>query len=401
MREILTLRLRGPDAGDAVEYCIASADAAHSFQVQRAPLASVLAQAAQRRVIVLVPGSEVRIASVQVPARQAAKALQAAPYALEDQLADDIDDLHFALGARQADQRWPVAAVAHASMQTWLAPFIAAGIEPEAVIPDVLALATPDPGQFNALLDDGQLLVRSAADSAFSCTLDDLSLCLALADPERQRRLRLAVPHGQALDLSMLDWPVEPLHGFASALEVLLQQRSSAATINLLQGRYARRSRSLRWFAPWRHAAMLALAALALAAALHGAEAWRLGRALAAQDNANISRYQQVFPAETRIVDLQAQLDQQLAALKQNGGQSSMLPLLGTLHEALTAVPGLSVQSLQYRDGALYAGFTAKNLEALDALKTWFGEAHGASLAVESANSGTEGAQIRVRLSPA
>ncbi|MGH8456120.1 MAG: hypothetical protein ACRETE_03940, partial [Stenotrophobium sp.] len=61
MREILYIRLHSgaPDAVTA--YCIARSDALLSFDINHAPLAQVLAQAAGRRIIVLVPGAEVRL----------------------------------------------------------------------------------------------------------------------------------------------------------------------------------------------------------------------------------------------------------------------------------------------------------------------------------------------------
>lgn len=399
MREILYIRLRGNDAAEPVEYCVTAPEATASFAVARAPLTEVLAQAGHRRIVALVPAAELRLTSVQIPARQAAKALKATPFALEDQLADDIDTLHFALGARLDDQRWPVAVVAQARMENWIALFAAHGVEPDALLPDLLALATPDDAHFTALVDQGEVLVRSGRDSGFVCELGDLEFCLTLADPQRGRRLRLAVPREQAFDLSTLDWPVEPLHGFGSGLEVLLQQLRRADAIDLLQGDYARRTDASRWFAPWRHAAAFAAGALLLAGLVHGIETYRLQTALAAQDAANVARYQQVFPDETRIVDLQAQLDQQFAALQGGGSGGQMLPLLGVLNEAIAEVPELNLQSLQFRDGMLYAGLGANSLDALEQLKTWFAQSRAATLSVESANSGTEGVQIRVRLS--
>src|SRR3546814_9952356 len=92
---------------------------------------------------------------------------------------------------------------------------------------------------------------------------------------------------------------------------------------------------------------------------------------------ANIARYQQIFPNETRIVDLSSQLGQQLASLQAGGGDKFM-GLLDVLTQAIAAVPGLQLKTLQFREGALFAGLSATNLELLDRLKTWFAEPRGA-----------------------
>src|SRR3546814_13367765 len=112
------------------------------------------------------------------------------------------------------------------------------------------------------------------------------------------------VPRGTAIGVSNLGWPWEPRHGFNNALEALLQQLRIAETINLLQGRHSPKRNRLRWFAPWKLAATLAAVAVGLSLLVHGIEAFRLQRAVAAQDTANIARYPQLFPNETRIVAL-------------------------------------------------------------------------------------------------
>ena len=59
-------------------------------------------RAAGRRVCVLVPGTDVLLAEPEFPVKAGAKLQQVVPYALEEQLAEDIDDLHFAIGKRAA-----------------------------------------------------------------------------------------------------------------------------------------------------------------------------------------------------------------------------------------------------------------------------------------------------------
>src|SRR3546814_6630395 len=131
--------------------------------------------------------------TVEVPARQPAKVLQAAPFVLEEQLAEDVDTLHFALGARQADHRWPLAIVSQTRMQAWLALLQEFAIHADAMVPDVLALQTPDATHCNALVDGDQVLVRSAHGSGFVCQFDDLPFCLELVDPEKLKTISIVV----------------------------------------------------------------------------------------------------------------------------------------------------------------------------------------------------------------
>src|SRR5262245_22060475 len=100
------------------------------------PQEGMLADAARfaggRRVCVLVPGADVLRAQAELPLRGGAKLQQAVPYALEEQLADDIEELHFAVGRRPSDSsRTPVAVVSRKLMDEWLAALRGAGLEPE------------------------------------------------------------------------------------------------------------------------------------------------------------------------------------------------------------------------------------------------------------------------------
>ena len=80
-----------------------------------------LRRAAGRHVCVLVPGTDVLLAEPELPVKAGTKLQQVVPYALEEQLAEDIDDLHFAIGKRAADSATtPVAVVAHSLMDEWL-----------------------------------------------------------------------------------------------------------------------------------------------------------------------------------------------------------------------------------------------------------------------------------------
>jgi len=401
LRNTLYIRLRATDPGADTAYCIASPQAVASFPVQHAPLETVLAQAGTHRLVVLVPGADLRLTSIEVPARQAAKVLQAAPYALEEQLADDIDTLHFALGPRQADGRWPVVVVGRARMEDWLRPFTERGLVPDVMLPDTLCLPPAEGDRWSALAEREHISVRSGPFAGFSCVPEDLELFLQLADPEKKATLKIVVPREVDADFSRLEWPVELLPGFVSPLEALLQNYRPETSINLLQGRYSQREDLQRLWLPWRASAALLVILIGLVAILNGVDGWRLQRELQRQDAANVQRYQQLYPAETRIVDLGAQVDQQFAALKGGHAGGGLMPLMQVLAEALAAAPGFTVQGLQFRDGALFVALSARDLQQLETLRGWFATPRAAALEVQSANSGSEGAQVRIKLSPA
>jgi general secretion pathway protein L len=404
LRETLYIRLRRADAEEPVEYAVVAADAAsREPAVLRAALPEVLAQAQGRRLIAFVPGADVHLTAANVPARQPAKVLQAVPFALEDQVAEDIDELHFAIGPRQPDGEHPVAITSIARMTQWMTIFRERGLRPEMLVPETLALPWEEtsPGRFSALLEGDEVLVRSGPWKAFVCHPADLPGFLQLADPERAQPLRLMVPGDDTPDLTALDWPLELLPGFRSAFGALLASFRPEQAINLLQGGHSQRQDLQRYWRPWKFAAGLAAAWILVALTAFVVDTWKLGAELRAQDEANLQRFRDIFPSESRIVDLEAQLDQQLRLAASGGGGAGLFSLLDVLTRALAANAGLKVTALQYREGALFLSLTGSDLQTLEKLRTWFGSQPGTALEVQSANAGSDGVQIRLKVSRA
>ena len=68
-----------------------------------------------------MPGTDVLLAEPEVPVKAGAKLAQVVPYALEEQLAEDIENLHFAVGKRAQDSlTTPVAVVPRTLMENWI-----------------------------------------------------------------------------------------------------------------------------------------------------------------------------------------------------------------------------------------------------------------------------------------
>jgi general secretion pathway protein L len=286
-------------------------------------------------------------------------------------------------------------------MNEWLKPFQERGLKPDAIIPETLCLPAAEPERWSALAEPQQVTVRTGAYSGFACGPDDLGLFLQMADPDKKALVRVVVARDFGADLTQLGWPVELLPGFSAPLEAMLQSLHLDRVIDLQQGPYSQRESMARAWRPWRVSAALLAAWILLAGAWHGVAAFKLQRELTALDAQNVQRYTELFPADSRIVDLAAQLGEQLKQLRGGGGHGGMLPLVQSLGGALAAVPGLTIQSLQFRDGTLSADLKATNLQLLDQLAAWYGGQKGVRMERLAANSTSEGVQLRIRLSPA
>lgn len=392
----IRLGLTGPS--DSVSWCLRQASTGYGH-VQRGTLEDALLLARGRRVVVLLPSTDINLTSVELPPQlhsmPQTKLLQAIPYQLEDKLAEDVESLHFALGRRGAGTKLPVAIIAREKLESWLAPFRERGVVPDAMAPDVLCLplirdAVP---VWSVLLEDGHATVRSELHSGFSSETEMLADFLTLT--EAPDNLRLQIYPVEHSELPVLDRPVQTAASVANGLEYLMRGFDENQAINLLQGEYASTPDYLTWFKPWRLTAALLATWLVLVTATLAIENLRQRHELRKLEATAEQAFRSTFPQITTVVDLRGQAQQQLASLKRSGGVGGFLPLLEGSSAVLARVNGLQLQELQFREGSLRLAMVASDTQALDNLQQGFAQQPGLRLEVESANATGQGVQIR------
>ncbi|HYB64013.1 MAG TPA: type II secretion system protein GspL [Steroidobacteraceae bacterium] len=397
MADWLLLRLpRTPE--EPATWLVASASGAPLAATHSGPLADAAAAAAGRRLCALVPGSDVLLAEPELPAKSGSRLQQLVPYALEEQLADNIDELHFALGRRAADsQRTPVAVVARELMNEWLAELRAAGLEPDCLYADS-ELLPANPGQAVALLEEDTVFVRAPGAPPVSLPTDALAeaLDIAASPPRAAGALAAAsaadaaaesgaagAARGLILYSGTAEWQqhsaqVEQARApFASVkvqllsdgpLALFAQQLPGTAAINLLQGSYAPKSSRAAGLSAWRVAALLLLALVALHVVGKAAEL-RVLKAREHELDASIrDTFHRAMPADPGTTDARRRMEQRLAALRTGGGSSGLLGALQAVAQARGGVAATSVQSLNFHDGLLELTLNAPDAASLDHL---------------------------------
>ena len=161
--------LRPVSLPDTWEVARIAADAGKN--AYRGSLADIARRCVQRKVVLMIPGVEVTLHRVQVPARSTAEIRMAVPFALEEQLASKIEGLHFAVGAKAADGTVPVAVMSHEVLQSYLDLLKQAGIQPASVIPEQLALPWRE-GVQSVLLDGAHAVARTSLTEGYAIESD-------------------------------------------------------------------------------------------------------------------------------------------------------------------------------------------------------------------------------------
>jgi general secretion pathway protein L len=348
-----------------------------SCKISTGDLAEASALASTHRSVVLLDNILVHINSVQLPTQNRQKMLRAIPFALEEQIADDIEEFHFVAAKSDKNNNTAVAGIRTETLQSILDQLAEHKIKPDAIIPDALCLAGTT-SQWSILLyqdiADIQLDVFNGAE--YDRELVPLILESSLhneAVPKPEKILLFSLDNDNVDDIRAVipdDIELVQIHYNQHPLVVYCGQYKSALALNLLQGDFKPKSKTASQWKRWQLPASLAAVWLILNLSVTGYQYQHLSSKNSEMQSQIIKLYKESFPENTRIVDARKQMERNLNELKSGSGTGGddMLKLLAYAADALSKDKSIILQSIDYRDKHIDINLTTTQLSAIQTL---------------------------------
>ena len=376
MRSIL-LRI-DPTASEASWQRIENGRLAGSFHQGRLSDAKRYTYGAH--VIVLVSSEDVFMTRLALPGKNRNKLLKAVPFAVEDQIVDDIDNLHFALSPQPDQDKYIVAAVEQRLMNYWDSALKAAGIQANAIVPDVLALLDTE-DSWTVLLEPSRAIVRSSH-GLFSSDIENLPFMLNNMHAEAGDNPPAEVTVYDCSEASYMtslqalspNIPFNVVECTEGPLGVFAKYYEPRRSVNLLQGEFHYKQGMSRHFKPWIPAAALFVIWIG----------WQLILNIFAlvdlnsQSEALTTQMQQVHKsafasAKVPIAgyersDMEARLKKLLE--KQGQASNSLQEMLVTTAPIIKNLKGVTVNGIRYNNGKLDLELTVQQASEVDPLKS-------------------------------
>ena len=324
------------------------------------------------KVVFLIPAREVFRARLDLPARGRRSAVRGAKYALEDRIAGDVEDLHFAVGTADGDEL-DVAAVDRQWLTALLERATEAGLRPVAVYGEGDAL----PGLPNAaaaLLEADSLLLKDGSGQVVFADPAELAGLVEIAcaehageeavpfrlviycEPGIEDAAREAMTHldGREVELRLLDQGVMPQ---------LAAESMSGEAVNLLQGEFRPRNDRSRGL---REIAVGLLAVALLLPAYLAMDGWRAHREYRSIAEAVEARLRQLMPDVGAAAELRGEFRRRIASADLSAAANSdgFLRLLQSLE--FDGSDRTSVLGLNYGSGSASVRLAAADMETLE-----------------------------------
>jgi general secretion pathway protein L len=411
--EILFIRL-GSQVKDTIHWLVVSDPNNHEQEIIASgelrgadQLSELTTKAEKRQVKVLVPGCDVLLKSLKAPGKSNHAIRLAVPYMLEDNLAEDVEQLFFAyadLITNVEGHNCFTAIVAHRQMEQWLSWLADANIETKHILPDVLAMPIAESAWSAIALGDNnqeQVIIRQKLWQGFVLDGNAWQLqCRAFAmeqagnDDDNDQDLSVSIeaysplPHSEQLGVTFLP-EVLPLALMAEHYQSQLNQ------FNLLQGPYKRKENRSHLGQQWLWVASIALFALVLTLSQKGVQLWQLNAEQDRVQQSIITTYKQAFPKtkRVRVSTIKSQLNRELASLGSVSNKQGFLAMLAKLQPAFANVPALKPESLKF-DGKRQELRIQAQAESYQAFEKFSMALSSVDLTVKVGSQSNQGEQV-------
>ncbi|MCX2972250.1 type II secretion system protein GspL [Halieaceae bacterium IMCC8485] len=364
---------------------------------QESGQASLRGIIAQRKLmpVFAVPGEDTRLLRLQIAAEERRHLATSLPFMLEEELSQDIDEVHFATCALDRLD-FAVAVCSKENMNAYQSS-LASYPGVTQWLPEPLLLPWQE-DEWCLVLEGDRAIVRTGACEGFSVEREMLSLMLhALTLEGAAPTAIIMYGQDQEADAALVDetlrdrvqWRQGDLYA------AMLIAESPDPALNLRQGEWAVRLPLARWWQHWRAAAVL----FGVAVLVHLFATWSDYRHLK-QENLALrgavqSSYRQAFP-KGAVVDAEKQLRRQLQTMTGSSEASGFVSLMARVGEVVATADG-SIVSINYNDksGEMRLNLLAADYEAVERIRTGIAE-RGLQATLE--NSSAQGERVRARM---
>ncbi|MEZ8581048.1 type II secretion system protein GspL [Vibrio splendidus] len=308
--------------------------------------------AEKRSCIALLPGSECLIKRVEIPKGAARQFDSMLPFLLEDEVAQDIEDLHLTILDKDATHA-TVCGVDREWLKQALDLFREANIIFRKVLPDTLAVPLEDQG-ISALQIDQHWLLRQGNYQAVSISEAWLPMFLQsdwVAAGEEEQATTIfsytAMPSDDVQQQSGLEWQAKP----AELVMSLLSQQAIASGVNLLTGTFKTKSSFSKYWHVWQKVAIAACLLVAVIVTQQVLKVQQYEAQAQAYRMESERIFRAVLPGKQRIPTisyLKRQMNDEAKKYGGSGEGDSLLGWLALLPETLGQVKTIEVESIRY-----------------------------------------------------
>jgi len=344
-------------------------------QPERSDFNNISTIAKGKHATVLIDSACINIETVNIPGQNKQRQAQAVPFALEEQLATDIDDMHFALGKKTSDQLIPVISIDRSLLEDSLQKFSEAGIFVSVLSADILALPFTE-NNWSILVDENSCIIKTDHGNGYYCDRDNLSVILPTLLNEKDTPESITYFHKEddshAADLiANIDITLSIKTYQSHAIEVFSKNLIDAQQLNILQGEYTPKRQSNLALKPWKSVAALFITLLFVQMISAGIESQQLEEKNQLLTSQIEKQFKRANPTARKFNNMRKRMERKLKQLSNGGSETSplFLQILSDAAPAFSKNKKVNIRGIIFRSQYVDMDLQAESLQSLEKIK--------------------------------
>ena len=320
-------------------------------------------------VSVYIPQQLLLMTAVQMPPRASKQQINAIAFAIEDQLAQDIEECFFAVLPQQQDDSVPVAVISQATMDELTLLLAEHHIQVRTILPQVYLCPWDSEESHLASvcrIRDGYL-IRTAQHEGLYCEADALATVLSLIQKQSDRGANTVLICGEiheAADIKGLESIIQP------EIDLMSASVDEPRCLNLKQKQYQSSHQWISVLKRWKWPAVACVILLLVVVSNMGMDLWQQKQRLdhlLQQQNELLQRH---LPELAGSVNPRLALTRYMADTQQSGQQAGFLDQLHEFVRLKQGISELKLGKIQYQKSSLVVDLESKDLRSLETLRS-------------------------------
>ncbi len=327
-----------------------------SREILKDDLVVIADMAATSKVELVLSANDVHFAQVSVPGKAHRHMRKAIPFMLEEQVAESVDELFVAIGARN-NEKIAVRAIARRYLQSLVDKFKSAEIKLDKVIVDLDCVLRDEEGVL-AILDNEKVLIAEHGKENWQCDVDDFSWLIQkqINAEETEDALPVAIPLSivsENEDNAKMFEQNLPVGRFAPVVEpcddihAYIAQQSIDA-INLLQAEFEPKSENSAIKQMLTKVAIVFAFVLGVHLTYQGSQWFTLAAKADVLEQEKEALWKQAFPGRKMPKSANRQIRSAVKSLSAGSGNSAFLTMLDEVTALISNANDLYPTNVSY-----------------------------------------------------
>lgn len=331
-------------------------------------------------VVVYVPTENIIMLSVILPVMPAAQRAQAALYALEEQLVEDVQNLHAVVWEQHQDHLYGVAIIQKTLLQNWLDKLRAVNIVPTKMFADVITIPAEE-NEWAVVSHDELIYVKIDKNMGFAIESDYVQTILQEMITNQKilpQQIRVYDKHDKILSLLF--------NGFNVPVITVLENEKldsryfwvnfnyNLVNCNLLQGEMLPQESLYEKYNYLRMPLILSAILVILIFITNVTKWFFLNHEENVLQKQIASIYMQIFPEATSVINPRARIEQLVSKSNEAQQGNDFFNILGIVGKVIQNTPQIKLHAISYSNNQLIIDVEVINANVLQQFNDQLGK---------------------------